>query len=122
MGHCMTVWGIVGSRGYSDEGRAKKIMRDFVKPGDIIISGGASGPDTWAKEVANELGVRCKEFIADWKEYGKRAGVIRNTQIVKTCDRILAFWDGSSRGTLDTIKKATMDGQVVLIFGPKRDE
>ena len=32
--------------------------------------------------------------------------MIRNTDIVKNSDIVVAFWDGESKGTLDSIRKA----------------
>lgn len=115
----MTVWAIVGSRFFPNEARVKKIIRDFVKAGDIVIIGGSPGPEVWAREVSNELGCKCKEFFADWEEHGRQAGRLRNNLTVKSCDRVLAFWDGENRETLDLIKKATLAGLMVIIFGPR---
>ena len=44
---------------------------------------------------------------ADWDRYGKRAGFIRNKHMASLGgDRCLAFWDGTSTGTLDMIRCA----------------
>jgi hypothetical protein len=42
----------------------------------------------------------------DWDKHGKAAGFIRNQEIVDNCDFVVAFWDGASRGTKDTIDRA----------------
>jgi hypothetical protein len=44
------------------------------------------------------------------------AGLKRNTDIVNASDIILAFWDGQSRGTKDTITKATKAQKPLFIF------
>lgn len=80
-----------------------------------IISGGAEGPDSWAAEWADSGKYNLKVFYADWKTHGKAAGPIRNTQIVEAADRLIAFWDGKSRGTLDSITKAQNKGIVVEV-------
>ena len=72
----------------------------------IVVSGGATGADSLAKKYTDEHIVEYKEFPADWDAYGKAAGFIRNQQIVDECDMVLAFWDGKSKGTQDTINKA----------------
>lgn len=47
-------------------------------------------------------------FPAEWDRYGKRAGYIRNEEMAKHADALVAFWDGKSRGTkhmIDTARK-----------------
>jgi hypothetical protein len=73
---------------------------------DAIISGGARGADSLAKKYAMGSTYMYIEFPADWDKHGKTAGFIRNQQIVDECDMVLAFWDGVSRGTQDTIRRA----------------
>ena len=41
--------------------------------------------------------------------------MLRNSLIVADCDMVVAFWDGRSRGTLDTITKAVQAGKRVEI-------
>jgi len=118
----MSVWAIIGSCDFPDEERVKKIIRDFIKTDDIIVIGGSEGPETWAKEISNELGCKCNELFASWEEHGRQAGRIRNNQTVKSCDRVLAFWDGEDQENLDMIKKATTAGLMVIIFGPREEE
>lgn len=72
---------------------------------DAIVSGGARGADRIAEIYAVKHGVPIKVLRADWRKYGKPAGMIRNSEIVKTCSALLAFWDGSSRGTQDSCLK-----------------
>jgi len=83
----------------------------------LVISGGARGADSLAGRYANDVGFYFTEIPACWDVYGKRAGMIRNTQIVESADLIVAFWDGESRGTADTIEKAQlMQKDVRVIF------
>lgn len=56
--------------------------------------------------MAAAHGLPYKEFPADWEAHGKRAGFIRNQQIVNYADRVVAFWDGESKGTKSTIDMA----------------
>lgn len=71
-----------------------------------LISGGAKGADSLARKFATDRRLQFADFIPDWKNEGKSAGFNRNTKIVNECDMVLAFWDGMSRGTADTIEKA----------------
>ena len=72
---------------------------------NAIVSGGAKGADRLAEIYADRHAIPIKVLHADWRKYGKPAGMIRNSEIVKTCSALLAFWDGSSRGTQDSCLK-----------------
>jgi hypothetical protein len=58
-------------------------------------------------------------FHADWERLGRKAGPIRNAQIVEGVDELVAFWDGRSRGTLNTIALAVGAGVPVKVFDAK---
>ena len=73
---------------------------------DTIVSGGAKGADTYAKEYAIKNNIPIIEFLPDYRKYGRKAPLLRNLQIVDNCDYLLAFWDGISRGTKFTIDYA----------------
>jgi hypothetical protein len=75
-----------------------------------IISGGADGADAMAKRYAHARGWPYREFPADWKKWGKAAGILRNRDIVRHADQVIAFWDGESRGTAHTIETANREG------------
>ena len=107
---------IVGSRDYPHRQR----VYDYVAalPYDTtVISGGAPGVDSWAEDAARERGLRVSVKHADWDIYGRAAGPIRNTAIVAPADRVVAFWDGKSPGTADTIRKARDAGLPVEVIG-----
>jgi len=100
---------VVGSREFKSKEIFLSVMTgvkyEFRGEFVTIISGGADGPDTWAYDWAKEHGLNTEIIPAEWKKYGKPAGMIRNTKIVNRADLIIAFWDGSSHGTNDTIEK-----------------
>lgn len=94
---------IVGSRTFNDY----ELLKAFIKLKsqennieiDTIVSGGAKGADTLGEQYAEEHHLNKLIFKADWDKYGKRAGFIRNVDIIKNCDVCFAFWDGESHGT-----------------------
>lgn len=110
---------VVGSRTFTDRHRLyvalDGLTQDYRKDNVLIISGGARGADSLAEDWANESGVEIQVFEAEWDLYGKRAGMIRNSKIIALADIVLAFWDGTSKGTLDSINKARSAGKRVLI-------
>jgi len=67
-----------------------------------IVSGGATGADALAESYAKLRDIPIQVFPADWDTHGRAAGPIRNRQIVKASDLIVAFWDGKSPGTRST--------------------
>ena len=73
---------------------------------DTIVSGGAIGADTYAKEFAIKHNLKLIEFLPDYEKYGRKAPLVRNKLIVEECDCLIAFWDGKSRGTKFTLDYA----------------
>ncbi|MDE7432937.1 MAG: DUF2493 domain-containing protein [Lachnospiraceae bacterium] len=83
---------------------------------DAIVSGGAIGADSYAKDYALKNGIALVEFLPNYKKYGKKAPILRNIQIVDNSDFLLAFWNGSSRGTKFTIDYAIKQGVTVRVI------
>lgn len=106
---------IVGGRNFNDEFVMAEYIAIFMvaytnqecDPPEVeIISGGAKGADTLGERFAKIYQCPITVFKPDWDKYGKSAGFIRNQTIVDDCDIVLAFWDGKSRGTANTIERA----------------
>jgi hypothetical protein len=93
-------------------------VADFVKrlPEDtVVVSGGAQGVDHTAEVYAKGRNLRCLVFPADWRKHGKAAGLLRNTDIVNTSQWVVAFWDGVSHGTADSIRKSVQSGKPTTV-------
>lgn len=106
---------IVGSRDYPYLG----LVREFVNSLPLhveVVSGGARGVDRTAEFAARARGLSVRSIPADWNTHGRAAGFLRNTEIVAAADEVVAFWDGRSRGTFDTINKARAAGKPVRII------
>lgn len=86
----------------------------FNPPGKItrIIAGEAQGVDQLAKQMAHRHSFPYTGYPARWEQYGKRAGYIRNKQMLEEGkpDMVLAIWDGISRGTKNMIELAQQVG------------
>lgn len=97
---------IVGSRTFNDQNIFDETLIKLEEEYDIVtvVSGGARGADSMGEQYANQNGIDKLIFKADWKTYGKRAGFIRNVDIIKNCDVCVAFWDGESHGTKHDIE------------------
>jgi hypothetical protein len=85
--------------------------------GDVtIVSGGARGVDSVAEQQAKKRGLPVEIYRAEWERFGKSAGFRRNRDIVTNADMVVAFWDGRSRGTENTINLAKREGIPIHIF------
>lgn len=121
----------MGTRTYPNEQIISSILNqcEYVFGPFQIVSGGADGPDAIAEEWAMEKALTDPGswelpiiYEAKWRVNGvfnRTAGLERNTIIVRESDLILAFWDGQSHGTYDTITKAKRMGKPVLIVDPE---
>lgn len=80
----------------------------FIDPDHVgcVVSGGANGVDTLAEHWAKRNQIEFVAYLAQWDKFGKKAGIIRNHEMVDFCDVLISFWDGKSKGTLDTINYA----------------
>ena len=81
----------------------------------VVVCGKAKGADTLGEQYAKERGYVVAYYPADWEKYGKRAGFIRNEQMAKNADALVAFWDGKSRGTKSMIELAQRYGLKIRI-------
>lgn len=100
--------GIVGSRSFNDYNILKDYILGVLSVDNIdkIISGGAIGADKLGELFAKEFNMPIDIFKPDWDKHGKKAGFIRNTEIINNSEILFAFWDMKSKGTLDSINKA----------------
>lgn len=103
---------VVGSRGFEDKAllfQTLDNLRDHYNAFDqfdLIISGGVAGVDKLAEQYAKERHIKTKIFLPDYAKHLRVAPIRRNAQIVEAADLIVAFWDGKSKGTGNTMKTA----------------
>jgi hypothetical protein len=77
-----------------------------------VISGTARGADKLGESYAENRNLQIKRFPAQWNLYGKKAGILRNTEMAKyvynSKDKgiCICFWDGKSKGTANMINTA----------------
>lgn len=90
----------------------------FLKIDDIdeIITGGAIGIDQCAYLFAKKNKISCNIIKPDYSLHGNKATVIRNKEIAKSCDCLVAIWDGHSKGTKNTINFAIQLNKIVVVF------
>jgi len=121
--------GVVGSRRRNTEADYI-LVRDMLaniihrfEPEDIIVlvSGGCSrGADSFVNELTEKFNLsKPIIFPADWDKYKKAAGFIRNTDIAKESDILIAVVAADrTGGTEDTVKKFKKfypQGELILL-------
>ena len=103
---------IIGSRNLKVE------ALDEYLPSEVseIVSGGAVGIDSCAREYAIRNEIKLTEFLPEYDKYKRGAPIVRNRKIVEYADEVIALWDGESRGTLSVIKYCEKIGKKCRIF------
>lgn len=110
---------ICGSRGWTDPGPINVVLAgcDVLAEGAgeklTVIHGDAPGADRLAKRLAKQWGAEVIDEPADWDQYGKAAGPIRNAKMLAEHqpDVVYAFRaEGKSNGTDDMVAKARARG------------
>ena len=107
---------IVGSRHFSDLSRVGEYVKS-LPPRASIITGSASGVDASATKAAREKGIPVQVMPASLDEMADASkSAARNQRLVDSCDVLVAFWDGSSKGTRTTVERALDSGKEVHVF------
>lgn len=109
---------VIGSRNLTVENLGQYLPEGTTE----IVSGGAKGVDTCAREYALAKGLKLTEFLPDYKRYGRGAPLKRNLQIIDYADEVLAFWDGQSRGTKHVIEQCKKRNKKVTVRKIVTDE
>lgn len=86
--------------------RVDKLINRIEDQDITIISGKARGADKFGEDYAEARGYPVEYYPADWDQYGKSAGYIRNKEMAKNATHLIAFWDGKSKGTKHMIDLA----------------
>jgi len=110
---------VIGSRTFKDTQLLESILTEYKTKITCIISGGANGADQLAEAWANNNDIVTMIFKPDWKMHGRAAGVIRNQDIIQNCDICIAFWDGTSKGTSNSISLCKKYNKPVTIINFK---
>lgn len=74
------------------------------------------GADYLGELYAEHIGVKVAKFPANWTKYGPAAGPIRNAQMAKYADALVAVWDGDSKGTANMIQEMRVLGKPIHVY------
>ncbi len=107
---------VVGSRNLQINDLNQYLPKDVTE----IVSGGAKGIDTSARDYAQTHNIRLTEFLPEYQKYGRAAPLHRNIQIIEYADLVLAFWDGQSKGTKFVIDQCRQRDIPIKVIMPKQ--
>lgn len=112
---------IVGSRNFRRLKAVKDYLVEHVAGKATVVTGGARGVDEVALRVCIDIGIPCLVIPPPGPAQGHHGTygqgcAIRNRWIATECDRLVAFWDGESKGTAMTVSFARELGKPVEVI------
>ena len=106
---------VCGDRNWTDSQFLFHALDSLPNLPELVIHGGCRGADLMAGDWAVSRGVPVLPFPADWERLGKRAGPVRNQQMIDegNPDFGVSFHDELSRSTgtkdmMDRLSKAKL--------------
>ena len=106
---------ICGGRDYSNYQDLKSVLDKFFIT--EIISGGARGADSLAIQYAKARRIPYREYPANWKKHGRKAGVLRNQEMLDSERPRLVIAFPGGKGTADMVRRArrTQNTEVIAL-------
>ncbi len=109
---------VAGSRTLLDKEWIYRELDRVTANGDfpVVVQGTATGPDKIGADWGRARGKVVYDYPANWTKYGKSAGYKRNQAMAEFGTHLVAFYDGSSKGTRHMIDIARQQGLVVRVI------
>lgn len=109
---------IAGGRDFNEQQRLFDkcdYILSLKHPNIVVVTGVAWGADAAGILFAEARGYEIDPFpvMSDQWRIGKWMGHRRNEVMLDTCDALISFWDGKSRGTGEGLKYAKRKGLFV---------
>ena len=101
---------IAGTRTITDYGFVEDAINKSGFDITEVVCGMASGVDSLGERYAKEHDIPVAYYPADWDVHGRRAGYIRNIEMAKNADALIAIIKDDSPGTMHMIKEAMRRG------------
>lgn len=109
---------VTGSRSWKDRQIIRDALTELWSPEAILVSGACpTGADALSEACWSHWGGQVERHPADWKQFGRRAGFVRNAEMVQLgADACLAFIRDGSAGASHTATLAERAGIPTRIF------
>lgn len=107
---------IAGSRTILRMSIVESVMKKAPIRPTVVLCGEAVGVDKLGAVWARKNGIPVESFPADWKKYGRSAGLMRNAQMAEQAEALIAIWDGKSRGAEHMINTAAKRNLPTFIY------
>lgn len=109
---------VAGGRDFNKYNRLAVCLNRYLPKDKIctIVSGGARGADSLGEVYAKNKSLTLMKFPANWDLHGRSAGFIRNNDMAKNAEMLIAFWDRKSKGTQNMIETAIRHKLEVCVF------
>ena len=110
---------VTGSRKLREWWRVQWVLNQY-RPRIVVEGNSKSGADAAARQWCTENGLQKRSYTAQWGRFGKGAGPIRNTQMLREWPMavVLAFpvEYAENDGTIDCVRQAWARGMQVEVF------
>lgn len=107
---------IAGTRTFEDYDLLVAVVEESGFDITEVVSGAASGVDTLGEKYAQENGILCTQFHADWNRYGRSAGPRRNAEMAEYAEALILLWDGKSRGSKSMLQEAKKRNLLYFVY------
>jgi hypothetical protein len=109
---------VCGSRDWGDRRSISRRLQSLPVDATIVhgaasrrVDGVEKSADMIADDVARSLGLSVEQHPANWREWPRTAGFVRNIEMLDSgVDLVIAFQRDLSRGTQHTINEARKRG------------
>ena len=108
---------IAGSRDCNDYDLLCSVIEKSGIEITEVVSGGARGVDTMGEKWAEENNIPVIRFPAEWDKHGKSAGFIRNSEMAKFADALIAIQINNSRGTAHMVEQMRKRNKEYVLYG-----
>jgi hypothetical protein len=110
---------VVGSRGIEDYQLVSRAIK--MAPWTIteVVSGCARQVYRLGERWAAARNIPVKRFPAEWERLGKAAGFLRNEQMARYAEALVAVWDQKSNGSRHMVHRATELELAVLVVSTR---
>lgn len=84
---------------------------------DEIVTGGPEGVGLFAKQYAEEKGIKYTEFIPDWQSHINAASFIRDARMAEYGTHLLVLSNGISKESVNLISEARKNRLTIKTIG-----